>query len=411
MTTTTATRRSFLTKPAQLISASAATANQAALQRDVLVCIFQRGGADGLSMVVPHGDKDYYLARPSLAVPKPGGAVGGSAIDLNGFFGLHPALAGLKPVWDAGQLAVVHACGSPDLTHSHFDAMDYMERGIPGQKSATNGWLGRHLAMTQTADDSALRAVSFGALLQPSLRGSSAVTLTSIEDYRLRTWNIELPKVRKAHGELYKGSNLLAGAGRRTLGSLTLMEQVVRSTGNPYKPSGGAVYPDTDYGKTLKQIAQLVKADVGVQVACADIGDWDTHDDQGGAQGQLADNLREFGAGLLALYTDLSAYLGKVAIVTMSEFGRRVEENGSGTDHGNGNGNAMFVMGGNVVGKKVYGRWPGLAVEQRYGPGDLQVTTDFRDVIAEIVSKRMRNTQLGEVFPGYTPTFRGLVRA
>ncbi|MEJ7654465.1 MAG: hypothetical protein WKH64_14620 [Chloroflexia bacterium] len=270
MTTTTATRRSFLTKPAQLISASAATANQAALQRDVLVCIFQRGGADGLSMVVPHGDKDYYLARPSLAVLKPGGAVGGSAIDLNGFFGLHPALAGLKPVWDAGQLAVVHACGSPDPTHSHFDAMDYMERGIPGQKSATNGWLGRHLAMTQTADDSTLRAVSFGALLQPSLRGSSAVTLTSIEDYRLRTWNIELPKVRKAHGELYKGSNLLA-AGRRTLGSLTLMEQVVRSTGNPYKPSGGAVYPDTDYGKALKQIAQLVKADVGVQVACADI--------------------------------------------------------------------------------------------------------------------------------------------
>jgi uncharacterized protein (DUF1501 family) len=373
--------------------------------RDVLICVFQRGGADGLNMVVPHGDKDYYAQRSSVAIGQPG--TDGGAVDLDGFFGLHPALGALKEIWDAKQLAVVHACGSPDPTHSHFDAMDYMERGTPGQKSTASGWLGRQLAATTAADDSPFRAVGFGALLQASLRGGAATALTSLEAFKLQSRPPELPKVRAAHGQLYRGAGLLAGAGQQTLAALDLMAKLNPSQ---YRPSDGAKYPDSPYGRALMQIAQLVKADMGLEVACADIGDWDTHVNQGGADGEMAANLKEFADGLHALYTDLSANLGRVTIVTMSEFGRRVAENGGGgTDHGHGN--AMFVLGGNVVGGKAYASWPGLHAEQLYGPGDLQVTTDFRDVLGEIVAKRLGNQSLGDVFPGFaTFNFHGIVR-
>jgi uncharacterized protein (DUF1501 family) len=311
---------------------------------------------------------------------------------------LHPALDALKEIWDAKQLAVVHACGSPDPTHSHFDAMDYMERGTPGQKSITTGWLGRHMAATAAADDSPFRAVGFGALLQASLRGGAATALTSMEAFKLQARPIELPKVKAAHGQLYRGSGMLVGSGQQTLAALSIMEKLSPSS---YQPSDGAQYPNSPYGKALMQIAQLVKSDVGLRIACADIGDWDTHVHQGGAEGEMAANLKEFGDGLRALYTDLSASLGQVTIVTMSEFGRRAAENGGGgTDHGHGN--AMFVLGGNIAGAKVYGQWPGLHAEQLYGPGDLQVTTDFRDVLGEIVAKRLGNPALGDVFPGYS---------
>ena len=376
----------------------------AAQPRDVLICIFQRGGADGLNMVVPHGDQDYYAHRSSLAIGQPGSD--GGALDLDGFFGLHPALDGLKEIWDSQQLALVHACGSPDPTHSHFDAMDYMERGTPGQKSLATGWLGRHLGTTQQADDSPFRAIGFGALLQASLRGGAATALTSLEAFKLQTRAPELPKILAAHGQLYRGSGMLVGSGQQTLAALSIVEQL-----NPgqYRPSDGARYPDSPYGSALMQIAQLIKADVGLQVACADIGDWDTHVNQGGAEGEMAANLKEFGDGLRALYTDLSATLNRVTIVTMSEFGRRAAENGGGgTDHGHGN--AMFVLGGHVLGGKVYGQWPGLHAEQLYGPGDLQVTTDFRDVLGEIVAKRLDNRELGELFPGeHRFNFRGLI--
>jgi uncharacterized protein (DUF1501 family) len=372
--------------------------------RDVLICIFQRGGADGLNMVVPHGDQDYYAHRSNLAIGQPGAA--GGAIDLDGFFGLHPALDGLKEIWDSRQLAIVHACGSPDPTHSHFDAMDYMERGTPGQKNLATGWLGRHLSTTQGADDSPFRAIGFGALLQASLRGGAATALTSLDAFKLQARPPELPKILAAHGQLYRGSGMLVGSGQQTLAALSIIEQL-----NPaqYRPSDGARYPSSPYGNTLMQIAQLVKADVGLQVACADIGDWDTHVNQGGAEGEMAANLKEFGDGLRALYTDLSATLGSVTIVTLSEFGRRAAENGGGgTDHGHGN--AMFVLGGHVLGGKVYGEWPGLHAEQLYGPGDLQVTTDFRDVLGEIVAKRLGNRELGELFPGdHTFNFRELI--
>jgi uncharacterized protein (DUF1501 family) len=388
----------FKTHPSELKTQNSQTA------RDVLIVIFQRGGADGLNMVVPHGDKDYYAARRDIAIPQPGST--GAAIDLDGFFGLHPVLDALKEVWNAGQLAVVHACGSPDPTHSHFDAMDYMERGTPGQKNIATGWLGRHLVSTQSANDSPFRAVGFGALLQASLRGGAATALTSLEAFNLQARPLELPKVLAAHGQLYRGSGLLVGSGQQTLAALSIMDKLNPSQ---YQPSDGAQYPDSPYGKALMQIAQLIKANLGMQIACADIGDWDTHVRQGGADGEMAANLKEFGDGLRALYTDLSASLGRVTLVTMSEFGRRVAQNGGGgTDHGHGN--VMFVMGGNVHGGKVYSQWPGLHREQLYGPGDLQITTDFRDVLGELVAKRLGNPALGDLFPGYTSfNFRGIV--
>jgi uncharacterized protein (DUF1501 family) len=386
-----------LTQNSELITQNSA--------RDVLICIFQRGGADGLNMVVPHGDKDYYALRQRLAIPPPG--QDGAAVDLDGFFGLHPSLGALKAIWDARQLAIVHACGSPDPTHSHFDAMDYMERGTPGQKSVATGWLGRHIAVTEQSDDSPFRAVGFGALLQASLRGGAATALTSLEAFKLQARPLELPKVKAAHGQLYRGSGMLVGAGQQTLAALSTMQKL-----NPaqYRPSDGATYPNSPYGKALMQIAQLVKSDIGLQVACADIGDWDTHVNQGAAEGEMAANLKEFGDGLHALYTDLSAQLGHVTIVTLSEFGRRAAENGGGgTDHGHGN--AMFVLGGNIAGGKVYAEWPGLGPEQLYGPGDLQITTDFRDVLGEVVTRRLGNAALDQVFPGYSSfNFRGLVK-
>jgi uncharacterized protein (DUF1501 family) len=391
-----------LVAPARLAQHSGLKTQTSA--RDVLICIFQRGGADGLNMAVPHGDKAYYAHRASLAIAPPGGS--DAAIDLDGFFGLHPALAALKEIWDAKQLAVVHACGSPDPTHSHFDAMDYMERGTPGQKSVATGWLGRHIAATQAADASPFSAVGFGALLQASLRGGAATALTSLEAFKLQARPLELPKVKAAHGQLYRGSGMLLGSGQQTLAALSILEKLSPAA---YRPSDGARYPDSPYGRALMQIAQLIKTDVGLRIACADIGDWDTHINQGGADGEMAANLKEFADGLHALYTDLSATIGRVTIVTMSEFGRRAAQNGGGgTDHGHGN--AMFVLGGNVAGGKVYGEWPGLDAEQLYGPGDLQVTTDFRDVLGEIVAKRLGNQSLAEVFPDYPSfNFRGIV--
>ncbi|MDZ4719345.1 MAG: DUF1501 domain-containing protein [Roseiflexaceae bacterium] len=381
---------------------------------DTLIVIFQRGGADGLNIVVPHGDSAYYAARSRLAIAKPGSDAG--ALDLDGFFGLHPALAPLKEIWDAHSLAAIHACGSPDPTHSHFDAMDNMERGAPGEKSLTSGWLARHLAQGAPATpppdgDPPFRAVGFGALLQGSLRGGSATALTNLESFTLQARPTDLPRIRAAHGQVYNGPGLLGAGGRQTLAAIDTIARITSGGKQRYQPADGARYPDTPFGKALMQIAQLTKADVGLEVACADIGDWDTHVNQGGAEGEMAANLSEFADGLHALYTDLADRLGRVTIVTMSEFGRRVAENGGGgTDHGHGN--VMFALGGGVQGGKVYGQWPGLSAEQRYGPGDLAVTTDFRDVLGEILLKRRGAAALTEIFPGYNPANQlGLVKA
>ncbi len=375
-------------------------------QRDILVCIFLRGGADGLNVVVPVGDDDYYRSRPLLAIPAP------AALDLDGFFGFHPALAPLKELYDDGVLAVAHATGSPDRTHSHFDAMDFMERGTPGSKSVPTGWLARHLATLDTGNGSPFRAVGVGSLLPASLRGPvPATALRSIADFHLAGRpgrEAEIARFQTRLSSLYSGDAWLDLQAQQSLQAIATL--AAASPGS-LKPAHGAVYQDSEFGRALRQTAQLIKAGLGVEVACVDLGDWDTHATQGQVTGRMTNLVAELAEGLAAFYTDLSDRMDRILVVTMSEFGRRVGENASGgTDHGHGN--FMFLLGGGVRGGRVYTDWPGLAPEQLYGPGDLEVTTDYRTVLAEILERRVLNSKIAEVFPGFTsPGYLGLVRS
>jgi uncharacterized protein (DUF1501 family) len=371
------------------------------------VCIFLRGAADVLNMVVPHGEADYYRQRPTIAIPRPDDRRVGAdrrTYDLDGFFGLHPALAPLLPAWQAQQLAIVHACGAPDESRSHFLAMELMERGVETGSGPASGWIGRHLATLDTNNLSPLRAIGFGERLQRSLQGSvPAAALRSIADFHLGG---QLPTrpLQSALAVLYQDDAELAALAQGTLATLDLLEKL-----DPvgYRPAAEAHYPDGDFGLGLRQIAMLVKAEVGLEVACLDLGGWDTHIAQGGSEGWLASLLTELSGGLAAFYADLQAQLGQVTVVVMSEFGRRVQENGGlGTDHGHGS--MMLLLGGGVRGGRVHGQWPGLAPEQLVGPGDLAVTTDYRDVLAELVQLRLGNSQLDAVFPGYRPQLPGV---
>ncbi len=375
---------------------------------DVLVCVFIRGAADCLNLVAPHGDKDYYAARPTLAIAQPKTNQNQTAIDLDGFFGLHPALRPFKAIYDAGDLAIVHAVGSPDPTHSHFDAMDYMERGTPGEKQMTTGWIGRHLQMMATSNQSPFRAIGMGSLLQQSLRGPvPATSLQSIADFHLQGDQKRVQAIQTALASLYEGEGLLEANGQQTLRA---MNDLAKITASAYKPANGAKYPDTTFGKSMLAIAQLIKSGIGVEVACADLGGWDTHVQQGGAEGQQARLADDLAQSIAAFYTDMGDEMKRATLVTMTEFGRRVQENSNrGTDHGHGS--AMFVMGDNINGGRVYGEWPGLGKDNLYGPGDLAVSTDFRDVLGEIVQKRLANQNLAGVFPNYkTFKFRGVAK-
>ena len=364
----------------------------------VLVAIFQRGAADGLNIVIPHGEQRYYDLRPTISVPRPNAAVpADSAIDLDGFFGLHPSLASLKPLWDRQELAIVHAAGSPDPTRSHFDAQDYMESGTPGLKATPDGWLNRALPPV-TGKPSPVRAVSLGPVLARTLKGSnSAVAVENLNNFTVRD-----AAASKVLESMYGSSQdqILGGTGRETFDAVTLLQSMQKT---PYQPAAGANYPRGKFGDSMRQIAQLIKADVGVEVAFADLGGWDHHVNETGPRasvGQLANRLDEFGASLSAFYRDLGDRMEDVVVVTMSEFGRTAKENGNrGTDHGHAN--AMFVMGGPVKGGKVYGKWPGLAPEQLYEERDLALTTDFRDILSEAVRSHLGNTSLKSVFPNY----------
>ncbi len=374
-------------------------------RKKILVAIFQRGAVDGLNMVVPFGEQRYYDLRPSIAIPKPDGSPN-SAVDLDGFFGLHPSLAPLKPIFDAQRLAIVDAVGSPDPTRSHFDAQDYMESGTPGLKATNDGWMNRALLKVK-GPASPVRAVSLGSSLPRSLRGpNDAVAVNSLNDFQVRD-----PKFAASFESMYESTldTVLHGTGKETFSAVKIMQSIQKQT---YTPANGAKYSNGRFGQSLQQIARLIKADVGLEVAFADIGGWDTHVNEVGQQpalGQLANNLTDFGGSLAAFYQDLGDRIEDIALVTMSEFGRTAKENGNrGTDHGHAN--AMFVMGGPVRGGKVYGDWPGLENEQLYENRDLNLTTDFRDVLGELVAKHLGNTNLKSVFPGYdSPKFRGLM--
>jgi len=374
-------------------------------RKKILVAIFQRGAVDGLNVVIPFGEQRYYELRPSIAIPKPDGTPN-SAVDLDGFFGLHPSLAPLKPMFDAQQLAIIDAVGSPDPTRSHFDAQDYMESGTPGYKATNDGWMNRALPKPD-GPVSPVRAVSLGSSLPRSLRGrNDALAVNNLNDFQVRD-----PKAAASFETMYEHTldTMLHGTGKETFGAVKIMQSIQKQ---PYSAANGAKYPNGRFGQSLQQIARLIKADVGLEVAFADIGGWDTHVNEAGAQpavGQLANILSDFGQSLAAFYQDLGDRTEDVAVVTMSEFGRTAKENGNrGTDHGHAN--VMFVMGGGIRGGKVYGDWPGLAEEQLNEGRDLALTTDFRDVLGELVAKHLGNPNLKAVFPGYeNPRFRGLL--
>src|SRR6202140_2812492 len=387
------------------LSRSVYAADGSGQRKKILVAIFQRGAVDGLNVVIPFGEQRFYELRPSLAIPKPDGTPA-AAIDLDGFFGLHPSLAPLKPLYDRQQLAIVDAVGSPDPTRSHFDAQDYMESGTPGFKATSDGWMNRALPKIAGAG-SPIRAVSLGSSLPRSLRGrNDALAMNNLNDFQVRD-----AKAAAAFEIMYEHTldTALSGTGKETFSAVKIMQFIQKQS---YTLANGAKYPNGRFGQSLQQIARLIKADVGLEVAFADIGGWDTHVNEVGAQpavGQLANNLSDFGQSLAALYQDLGDRMEDVAVVTMSEFGRTAKENGNrGTDHGHAN--VMFAFGGAIRGGKVYGDWPGLEPEQLYENRDLNLTTDFRDVLGELVTRQLGNTEVGKVLPGYAhPKFRGLV--
>jgi len=317
-------------------------------KRKTLIAIFQRGAVDGLNVVVPFGESAYYDLRPSIAIPKPAEGNAEAAINLDGFFGLHPSLSSFKPLWDSKRLAIIHASGSPDNTRSHFDAQDYMESGTPGVKSTSDGWLNRYLQSKKDEQNSPFRAVSLTQQMPRVLQGRAEVlAMSNLSNFAIRAGSSSA-SAQGGFEAIYSGekNEPLAETGRETFEAVNYLKQV-----NPaqYKPENGAQYPRTPFGNSLLQIAQLIKAGVGLEIAFTDIGGWDTHANQGNARGQLANLLQQFSGGLAALYQDLGQRMDDVVVLTMSEFGRTVRENGNrGTDHGHAN--AMFVMGNSVRG-------------------------------------------------------------
>jgi uncharacterized protein (DUF1501 family) len=368
-------------------------------RRKVLVAIFQRGAADGLNIVVPFAERGYYAARPTIAIPAPSrtaGERGAAVIDLDGFFGLHPRLAPLLPLWQKRSLAIVHACGSHDPTRSHFDAQDYMESGTPGVKSTRDGWLNRVLKAGRRDDASPFRAVALASQLPRTLQGTApALALTDVSRFGVRAGAATTAAFEAEYAAA--ADRVLQRTGREAFDAIRQLEAAAPAG---YQPANGAVYPRSAYGRALEQIAQLVKADVGLEVAFAESTQWDHHANEGGATGQLANRLGDFAQGLAALVTDLGSRIQDVVVLTMSEFGRAVAENGSrGTDHGHAN--VMFVAGGGVQGGRVYGRWPGLAPAQRHDGRDLAVTTDFRSLFAEVAVRHLGVRDVRAIFPGY----------
>ena len=376
----------------------ARTAVAASGRSKQLIAIFQRGAVDGLSVVVPFGESDYYKARPSIAIPRPNSGEN-AALDLDGFFGFNPRLQPLKPLWDSRQLAIVHACGSPNSTRSHFDAQDYMESATPGVKSTSDGWLNRYLQNQHTDHPTPFRAVALTSQLPRMLQGTAPALAVS----QLAQFGIRAGGASEAVGASFEAEyaaaadSVLNGAGREAFSAIKMLKTADPSK---YEPANGADYPRSPFGQSLRQIAQLTKANVGLEVAFTDVGGWDTHVNQGAGQGQLGTRLDDFSRSIAALVTDLGDRMDDTVVLTMSEFGRAVNENGNrGTDHGHGN--AMMVIGGGVRGGHVYGKWPGLSVEKRYDGRDLAVTTDFRDVFGEIVTKHLGLSDAHRVFPGY----------
>jgi len=384
--------------PSFLARAAAATTGR----RRLLIAVFQRGAVDGLNMVVPFGESEYYRLRPSIAVAKPGGQDG--AIGLDDFFGLHPRMTALKPLWDNKSLAIVHASGSPDRTRSHFDAQDYMESGTPGVKSTRDGWLNRYL-QASGSDPSPLRGIAVARQMPRSMQGKApSLAFGGVDAFDVRGGMDSRQSFERAFSEA--DNPLLRGTAKDAFEAMKTLQTI----GTPYRPA--AEYPRSPFGQALQEIARVAKADIGLEVAFAESNNWDHHANEGATQGQIAQRLDDLATGLAALAADLGERMSDTVILTMSEFGRTVAENGNrGTDHGHGN--AMMLIGGPVKGGRIYGKWPGLKPDQRFEGRDLAITTDFRDVFTEVVTGHLALSRdaVSTVLPRYTPAQTlGLIR-
>jgi len=391
----------------------AVAASPANTGKKQFVVLFQRGAADGLNIVVPFAEPNYYRLRPTIAIPQPRRGSADAAIDLDGFFGLHPSLAPIEPLFHKNQLAIVHAAGSPDPTRSHFDAQDFMESGTPGVKATEDGWLNRAMQIVPEENASPFRAVAMGPNLPRMLHGSaSAIALPDLKQFKV------VPQTAGSGAAVEGGfeamyaqtvDHALRGTGTETFEAINMLRKVDPSK---YAPENGAQYPTSRLGQNLQQIGQLLKANIGVEVLFVDCGGWDNHVNEGGVQGQLSNLLKDLGQGLAAFHQDMGDRMQDVVVVTMSEFGRTAKENGNrGTDHGHAN--CMFVTGGPVTGGRVYGNWPGLADHQLNEGRDLALTTDFRSVLGEVLAKHIGVTDLKTVFPGFDSSarrFPGLIR-
>ncbi|NUQ66836.1 MAG: DUF1501 domain-containing protein [Phycisphaerales bacterium] len=379
--------------------------------RDVVIQVYLRGASDGLSMCVPWGDNAYYAARPTLAVPRPDSGQANRCTDLNGFFGLAEPLLPLLPAYQDGKLLIVHATGSHDPSRSHFDAQRFMEVGKPNDPALGTGWLGRHLAgVGPMIQNPLLRGVGIATGLQRTLVGGpQTLPIPNLDTFGLTGFTTSIPSRSSALTSLYTGAAApLGAAATDTINTIDLLNTIEFAG---YVPAGGAVYPSGAFGLALKQSAALIKAQVGVEAIAIDVGGWDTHDQQGNLTGFMAGLMNTLALTLAAFYRDMTTGVAPTfSLVVMSEFGRRVAENGSaGTEHGHGN--CMFVMGNCIDGGRVLANWPGLGAGQLFENRDLQVTIDYRDILAEIVSSRMGNPNLASVFPdpAYTPVFRNVL--
>lgn len=399
------TRRFFLHNGALAIAGTAAIpsflvrsvlAETAATPGQRLVVIFQRGAVDGLNVVVPYREKNYYSMRPTIGIPQK------QVLDLDGFFGLHPSMAAFQPLYQQGHLAIVHAAGSPSMNRSHFDAQDFMESGTPDVTSTRDGWLNRALQAQDACcreHQTAFRALALGPEVPLTLAGSiPAIAITNVNGFAVAGRGPVISPAAQAFEAMYAdtGDSILHAAGDETFDAVKMLRDADPAQ---YQPANGANYPNSEFGNSMRQIAQLLKANLGVEAAFTDVLGWDTHHAQGGVEGQLSNRLRDFSDSIGAFWRDMGDSAENVTLVTMSEFGRTAHENGTGgTDHGHAN--AMFVLGGQVKGGKVYGRWPGLSNEQLNQGRDLAMTTDYRQVLGEIVTRTLGAENLNVIFPG-----------
>ena len=363
-----------------------------------LIVIFLRGAVDGLNVVVPHAERAYYEARPTIAIGRPGTDQG--ALPLDGHFGLHPALAGLLPLWNDKKLAFVHAAGSPDPTRSHFDAQLFIENGTPGRSTTPDGWMNRLLAALPEPHGPT-DAVSVGPTLPRILEGRLPVANLPLGPEAAKPLPIDRPEIARAFDRLYSGNDPLSEAYRQ---GRAARAELIGDLASEMRQADNGAPPPNGFPAEATRLAHLIGQDRHIRLAFASLGGWDTHVNQGSQKGQLANHLRPLGDGLAALAKGLGQDWDDTVVVVLSEFGRTVHENGNGgTDHGHGN--VIWVLGGGVRGGRVYGDWPGLATAQLYQSRDLAVTTDYRTVLAAILERHLGlgDRQLAQIFPDLPP--------